>query len=247
MDKTLESQLNKLKLTGIDVRDSENGFKIIEVKNKNIKKIVVPEGITRIAESGFAGYGFREIKLPSTLWEIGHNAFESCTRLEKIEIPDSLQYIATGAFYRCTKLKEIRFPRGVIKIKSWVCAECWELARVEILGNVTDVENHAFVGCAKLETIKLSNSVENIGEYAFKNAGITEFICPNSLVNIDNYAFDRCDKLEKVEFNDGLKRLKRGIFVGCFKLKDVRIPHTIKVSSNVFEDTVKVTRVNRHG
>lgn len=243
MDKVLENKLNQLKLAGIDVKNSENGFEIIEVKNKNIKKIVIPEGVTRILGFGFMNQEFVEIRLPSTLEGIGCNAFDNCLKLERIEIPNNVKYIEEGAFNRCIKLKAVKFPEHVTEIGKWACAECWELAKVEVLGKIIFIGDYAFKGCKRLEAIKLTDSVKGIGEYAFSDCGIKEFICPDSLEDVEIYAFSGCDKLEKVEFNDRLRYLKRGAFMDCLKLKDVMIPCDAKLDTYVFERAVNVVRV----
>ena len=54
---------------------------------KNLKEIVIPEGIT----------------------SIGKNCFINCTNLEKITLPSTLKLIETDAFSGCTALKEVKY------------------------------------------------------------------------------------------------------------------------------------------
>ena len=61
-------------------------------------KVVVPEGITRIAQSAFAKLLVEEVVLPESVREIGNYAFEYCKFLKKINLPKNLESIGYGAF-----------------------------------------------------------------------------------------------------------------------------------------------------
>ena len=50
-------------------------------QNQKLEKVIIPEGITKI--SGFAYcYGLKSITIPSSVKEIGSNAFRDCIELE---------------------------------------------------------------------------------------------------------------------------------------------------------------------
>ncbi|MBR4924101.1 MAG: leucine-rich repeat domain-containing protein, partial [Bacteroidaceae bacterium] len=67
---------------------SEDGKTILSVTDKNIKNIVIPNGVTKI----------------------GNSAFEYCDYLEAIEIPNGIMEIGEEAFYGCSALKSITLP-----------------------------------------------------------------------------------------------------------------------------------------
>ena len=58
---------------------SEDGKTLIECLDKDIKEVIIPNGITKI----------------------GHRAFEDCTTLQSIDIPNSVTEIRKLAFCYC--------------------------------------------------------------------------------------------------------------------------------------------------
>ena len=89
----------------------------------NITSVVVGEGITRIGTEAFgssysAGIldNLRNVSLPSTLKEIGNNAFRN-SAITSVTLPSSLEVIGSGVFYG-TKLTSIHIPASVSTIGS---------------------------------------------------------------------------------------------------------------------------------
>ena len=73
----------------------------------DIKKVVLPEGLTRIGSSAFAGcVNLTEINLPDTLKELGYNAFNGCSKLREVTIPKSVTYIEGGVFSGTSAIEE---------------------------------------------------------------------------------------------------------------------------------------------
>ncbi len=85
---------------------------------KDVLKIVVPEGVTRI-DAGTAPL---------------------CSQLETVELPDSLTYIAAGAFISCPRLKELHIPDGVTTIEEGAFENCQSLV-VTYQGEQFSMEN----------------------------------------------------------------------------------------------------------
>lgn len=76
-------------------------------------EIVIPEGITEIADDCFREkITIEKITLPSTLATIGEYAFSKCKGLTQMDIPDSVKVIKTGAFAGCSSLKKVNIPEG---------------------------------------------------------------------------------------------------------------------------------------
>ena len=89
---------------------------------KNIKSIVIENGVTSIDEWAFAGY----------------------TSLTSVEIGDSVTSISNGTFYGCTNLVSITIPDSVTSIDEWAFAECTSLTSIRIPESVTNIENNVF-------------------------------------------------------------------------------------------------------
>ena len=81
---------------------SLDGKVLVGVKDKSIKSVIVPDGVT----------------------EIGWHAFEGCTSLTSIDIPDSVTKIESGAFEGCTSLTSIDIPDSVTEIGGHAFENC---------------------------------------------------------------------------------------------------------------------------
>ena len=70
-----------------------------------LKKAVLPEGMTVLGASMFAGCtALEELKLPSTLTSIESGALSGCTALQTLTLPSGVTQIAGDAFANCPKL-----------------------------------------------------------------------------------------------------------------------------------------------
>ena len=80
-------------------------------KRKKVKKIKIPEGVTKIGESAFEGCSaLEEIEIPNEVTEIGSRAFSKCSSLKGIRIPDKVISIGTQVFEDCSSLEKVELP-----------------------------------------------------------------------------------------------------------------------------------------
>ena len=67
---------------------SEDGKVLCEVRDKSIKSINIPNGVTVIGSCAFKGCtSLTSINIPNSVTEIGYEAFKGCTNLKEIHIP----------------------------------------------------------------------------------------------------------------------------------------------------------------
>ena len=70
-----------------------------EKHRKDIRTLVIEEGITKIGQNAFNGfYNIKNAIIPDTVTSINTSAFEGCSRLVAVVVPDSVKSIETGAF-----------------------------------------------------------------------------------------------------------------------------------------------------
>lgn len=111
--------------------------------------VVVPDGITTIAESAFSGMPsvnnhITSIKLPGSVTAIQDSAFYYCYDLTDIEIPYGVTQIGNNAFGLCTSLTGITLPDSLTSLGHNAFIECPNLTRVKIPGSVTFIGNDLF-------------------------------------------------------------------------------------------------------
>ena len=77
-----------------------------------LKKLIVNNGVEKVKSC--QGYkNLKDVKIPSTVVEIGYSAFNNCENLDNIIIPDKDIEIACNAFKGCNKVKNIKFGNNV--------------------------------------------------------------------------------------------------------------------------------------
>ena len=112
--------------------------------NKEIREVIIPEGVIRIGEESFAGcYNLEKITIPKSVNRISKAAF-CCTGFKSIELPEGITEIAKDTFMVCDNLKEITIPKSVTKIGDYAFERCNSLKRVVILNSNVEISKHAF-------------------------------------------------------------------------------------------------------
>lgn len=98
-------------------KESLKEFNDLEL-SKLVGEIIVKEGVEVIPPAAFANSGaLTSVKLPSTLKQIGYEAFLACTGLSKLELNPGLKEIQSEAFANCISLRgSLRVPDSLEKI-----------------------------------------------------------------------------------------------------------------------------------
>ncbi|MBR2050150.1 MAG: leucine-rich repeat domain-containing protein [Alistipes sp.] len=80
---------------------------VVSFAMSGLSSYVIPEGITSIGAIAFEEVPFTKITLPTSLVEIGHNAFWSCTKLTEITIPENVTSFGNRPFRDCKALATV--------------------------------------------------------------------------------------------------------------------------------------------
>ena len=146
----------------------------LDLKNKALKKVIVPVGIKSLEKSCFA----------------------NLKALEEVILPDGLDTIGERAFYKCEGLKEISLPNSLDAIGESAFAGCKSLVSVVLPPNLTVVADSTFSRAENLCMVTLGERIEKIGYDAFYNCKSLQFVNISCGTNeIDKSAFQYCDKL----------------------------------------------------
>ena len=110
---TVPSTIDGYTVVGIRSFHTVEGY---STPNTFVRKVVLPETVTYIADGAFydddhwsakTHFELREIVLPQSLKTIGKNAFYNNYYLQKIDIPAGVTEIGRGAFAKCQNLSDI--------------------------------------------------------------------------------------------------------------------------------------------
>lgn len=122
--------------------------------NKDIKEIVIGDGVTSIGDCAFWGCSsLTSIEIPDGVTSIGMSVFDSCSSLTSIEIPVGVTSLKDFVFYGCSSLTSITIPEGLTSIGGGVFQNCSSLTSIAIPAGVTSIGSSAFKDCIKLNTI----------------------------------------------------------------------------------------------
>lgn len=99
---------------------------------KNIKRIILNEGLETIDVGAFENCEFKEIELPSTVEVIKDFAFTWCNNLKYIKLNDGLKHIGAAVFKECYKLNNVTVPLSVKSVGKRIFQKCDSLNDVKL-------------------------------------------------------------------------------------------------------------------
>jgi hypothetical protein len=143
------------------------------------------------------------VEIPSTVTEIGAEAFRDCSKLKTVTISKKakMRILGSGAFYSCTSLKEIYI-------------------NAETLGT------YAFECCSSLEKVTFGDNVKEIGEYAFNKTAIESIDFGKNITTIGYAAVANCPKLEKITIGENVTAIEDNINLYSENVKTITVKST---------------------
>ena len=166
---------------------------------KQINKIELPSGLTRIGDNAFLQANVTDVEIPNTVISIGTNAFWNCNTIQTT-IPASVQELGATAFYGT-------FVVNVDTNSPYFCSEedgkilynkdkttLYQVSQdctgeFTIPNTVTTINDFAMNGCANVTgKLVIPDSVQTIGVSAFESSGFTSLTLGNSVKEIGRSA-----------------------------------------------------------
>lgn len=166
-----------------------------------IRSLVIEEGVTSVARSAFySNHKLKgELKLPSTLREIGDFAFYGCEKLTgTLVLPDSVGTVGNYAFVRCEGLTGLVLSKNLKTIGDEAFHECTGLkGTLNFPEGLEKIGRVAFNECTGLRgDLILPDSLTEIGDYCFSQSGFDGTLrLPANLSLIPDNCFNSCESL----------------------------------------------------
>jgi hypothetical protein len=228
-----------------------------------VTQIVVEEGITYIGSAAFEGFlnPSLTISLPSTLTEIGEEAFAVCG-MSELHIPDNVTAIDAYAFHECKNIREVRLPDSLSSLGRGVfCGDEYLQKVTNWNDRLTEIPELLFAATDLID-FEIPDGVTRIGSHAFSQTLLHEVTIPDSVTTIENRAFaycynlrsvtmgknvegsiapwcfGECIRLETVVMSDKITSIDWCAFKGCTSLNSVTFSKKLKtIGDHVFEDS----------
>lgn len=194
----------------IDEGESDAGtYKSITKFIGTETEIVIPSGITAIAENAFSNTHIKSVVITHGVNAIWGKAFFNCSSLKKVYIADSVTEIGTELFHNDTNLSDVRWSKGL-----------------------NTIPFESFMGCSSLVSFEIPNSVEEIGTSAFEGCtSLKKIVIPSNVKKLNVRSFQDCTSMEVFEMCDGLTEICSTVFKNN-TAKELIIPTSVKAIDN---------------
>lgn len=168
-------------------------------------------------------HGFKKIVLPSTIVEIGAEAFYCCEFLTTCELPGKVQTIGANAFHG-THITSVNIP-----------------------GSCHTIGESAF-SSTTLKTLTFTDSSTplSIKKAAFSGSDMAKIVLPARLTSMEENVFSQCFYLTDVVINSNLPAIPKETFYSSFygKLKSVRINGPIQtIGERAFYGNIELAAI----
>ena len=176
---------------------------VLYVVPRGVGNLVVPEGITTIAECACVHQDVTSVVFPKTIQDIANCAFAECHSLKTVTFPEGVEMnsdgIAMAAFFKCDALQSIAIPEGVTMIYPFAFAGCGKLASVTLPKSLESIEERVFTACKALASIEIPERVESIADMAFLGCTSLETLKMSSEVDLGEMVFLGCPAVPEAE------------------------------------------------
>ena len=248
-------------INGSPVTTVASNENITSAQKSYIKKVVIPDSVTAIANNAFNGFNHLEEIVfgeedvvgaqsvsTSSLTTIGEYAFANCERLDELTLPNAVTSVGKNAFENCYNIKQMNIS-NVATLNEAMFKNCSSLTSIQMIEDVTNFPAEIFSGCTELVDFKFPKIIETIGKSAFKD-------CSRLVGELDLYfatsigesAFENCSSFTKVTIGENISTLSINTFAGCENvegfyllsheaittLSDVNVFNNINNSSKIY-------------
>ena len=198
-----------------------------------LRKVEIPESVSRIESRAFVGTGIEQIFLPKSVTFIGEDCFSGCAELISIDVADDNPVFSSidGVLYDKKQTTLLIYPMKRTE-------ECYEVP-----SGVSSIGPCAFEGSC-LSSVFIPKSVSELGESAFAFCrNLQQVSIPFGVVNVEDLTFLGCESLEKVELPESISYIGGYAFSGCQSLFSIRIPSSVRmIDEKAFRGCKGLTR-----
>lgn len=188
---------------------------LIKVYENDIEDgiLFIPEGVKTIQSNACRELvDLEEVKLPTTLVEIGQGAFADCEELKSVEINSNIDLINDRAFENCYNLQDFNCK------------------------HITNLGNEVFANCEELKNIQIE--YDNIGFGVFKNcSSLIDVSLMGQKVEIGQTMFSGCRALLSINTINGITKIGDNAFEDCKSLLNLPINSSVIAEKNAFADS----------
>lgn len=184
--------------------------------NREIVKVIIPEGIKKIGDRAFYGCeNLEEVIIPNGMISIGLEAFRVCKKLKYADLPNTIESLGAKMFCHCVSLTRMNIPENkkLTTIPEGFCSRCSALTAIIIPRNIISINKGAFRSTG-IKTAIFSDTLTVVEESAFKRSSLTKIMFYNDKCNIQKIGAEAFSNTPLIEVKNADKN-------GCVFLKNI--------------------------
>lgn len=201
---------------------------------KELAEVIIPDSVTTIGASAFAGCSIRNIVIPPNVQFIEPGAFSCCDNLKSITVDDDNKVYDSRE--GCNAIIETRsntliqgcqttvIPHSVKEIGDFAFFLC-EMPPILVLpDSIVRIGQYSFAGCRSIQEVILPDTVIEIGDSAFASCEkMKDLVIPNSVRVIGDFAFSRCSEIKNIYIPAAVARIGKGVFAYCPNISSIHV------------------------
>lgn len=191
----LDKAVSTLDLSGAEIENGEIpdfafDYYPLNLSDINLATVRLPEGLVRIGEGAFRYAHIKEINFPSTIREIGDEAFNGCALLEsQIVLPEGVVKIEKSTFLGCISLKQAPVLPSTLRIIGESAFSHTGFSEITIPENAESIEGLAFSESG-IEILRITGQNTALASLAFQGCDLKEVCCNATTPSLaETYAF----------------------------------------------------------
>ncbi len=143
-----------------------NGEPYVPFDLSGIKNLIIPNGMTEIAEHAFShSYSLQSVTIPESVTKIGNNAFYACLNLREINLPATITSLGWGALdgtYYYNNPNNWNSD-GLLILDDHLIAVDPDTEYVKIPDSIRSVSGSAFGNCYKMRQVTMRGDLGSYG------------------------------------------------------------------------------------
>lgn len=185
----------------------------LELNTKEIEKVVIGEGITKIGNNNFSNKlgdwpNLKEVQLASTVTAIGESAFYKDSNLKAINL-NAIEDIKSQGMAE-TGIEQAIFEKDQVEIGENAFNSCTDLKNVTVKG-IKNWSDASFANCSSLTSFQCEKTIETLPKQTFMNCVTLSTCSVGGVKVIGASAFQKCASLKTFDFSN-VETLNPGAF-----------------------------------
>ena len=200
-----------------------------------VESVVLPSTVTEIGNDAFNGCtSLKQLPDISAVTKIDYQSFKNCTSLKSIDLSDTITEIGMLSFSGCNGLEQVKLPKNLQILTYGAFQNCASLTEISIPKTVTNEKENLsigpFSGCTSLKNVVFEEGMTKVPVGILKDASAVENVMlPNTVTEIGNDAFNGCASLKQLPNMSSVTKINYQAFKNCTSLKSIDLSDTITV------------------